>query len=56
MEWQLIGALVVMIPIILLPVAFIWYLNFGGMRLLLRVVRRGRVSSTDKKLAPEEAK
>ncbi len=55
MEWQLVVALVIMIPVILLPVAFIWYLNLGGMRLLLRVVRRGR-SSRDKRLAPEEVK
>ncbi len=31
MEWQFIVALVVMIPIILLPVAFVWYLNLGGL-------------------------
>ena len=30
MEWQFIVALVVMIPVILLPVAFVWYLNLGG--------------------------
>ena len=31
MEWQFIVALVVAIPIILFPVAFIWYLNIKGM-------------------------
>lgn len=30
MDWEFIVALVVAIPIILLPVAFIWYLNLGG--------------------------
>jgi len=30
MEWEFIVALIVAIPIILLPVAFIWYLNLGG--------------------------
>ena len=30
MEWQLILALVIAIPIILIPAALIWYLNIGG--------------------------
>ena len=30
MEWQIIVALVIVIPVILLPVAFIWFLNIGG--------------------------
>jgi len=29
MEWQFIVALVIAIPIILFPAAFIWYLNLG---------------------------
>ena len=31
MEWQVILALVLAIPIILFPAAFVWYLNVGGM-------------------------
>jgi len=30
MEWQVILALVIAIPIILFPAAYIWYLNVGG--------------------------
>ena len=30
MEWQVILALVLVIPLILFPAAFIWYLNIGG--------------------------
>jgi len=30
MEWQLIVALAIVIPIILFPAAFVWYLNIGG--------------------------
>ena len=30
MEWQLIVALIVAIPVILFPVAFVWYINIGG--------------------------
>jgi len=39
MEWQVILALVLGIPVILLPVAFVWYLNVSG---LYRVVRDAR--------------
>jgi hypothetical protein len=39
MEWEFAVALVVMVPVILLPVAFVWYLNLGGM---LAAVRRAR--------------
>lgn len=30
MEWEFVVALIVCIPIILFPVAYIWYLNIGG--------------------------
>ncbi len=30
MEWGFVVALVVAIPVILFPVAFVWYLNIGG--------------------------
>ena len=30
MEWQFVVALVIAIPVILLPVALIWYVNIGG--------------------------
>ena len=39
MEWQVILALVLGIPAILLPVAFVWYLNISG---LYQVVRDAR--------------
>jgi heme/copper-type cytochrome/quinol oxidase subunit 2 len=56
MEWQLIVALVIMIPIILVPVAFVWYLNLGGMRLLLRAVRRTKIAGKERRAAPDEAR
>ena len=31
MQWEFIVALVLGIPVILLPVAFVWYLNIGGL-------------------------
>ena len=51
MEWQFIVALVVMVPVILLPVAFVWYLNLGG---ILAAVRRAR--ATDKERLATETK
>jgi hypothetical protein len=42
MDWEFIAALVVAIPIILLPVAFVWYLNLGGIYAAFREARRKR--------------
>ena len=39
MEWQVIVALVVAIPIILFPVAFLWYLNVSGLYRVIWVTR-----------------
>ena len=30
MHWELIVALIVAVPIILFPAAYVWYINFGG--------------------------
>ena len=30
MEWEMVVAIAVITPIILLPVAFVWYLNLAG--------------------------
>ena len=43
MEWQVIVALVIAIPIILFPVAFIWYLNIGGIYAAVKEARARRV-------------
>ena len=42
MDWRFIVALVVAVPIILLPVAFVWYLNIGGVLAAMREARRKR--------------
>jgi hypothetical protein len=36
MEWQIIVALVVVAPLILLPAALIWYIHIGGIYTALR--------------------
>ena len=43
MEWQVIVALVIAIPIILFPVAFVWYLNIGGIYAAVKEARARRV-------------
>ena len=44
MEWQVILALVLVIPIVLVPVAFVWYLNIGGVYAAIKEVRERRVT------------
>jgi len=45
MEWQFIVALVVIIPVILFPVAFVWYLNLSGVFTALRKRSRREAAS-----------
>ena len=44
MEWQTIVALVVMVPVIMLPVALVWYINLGGILAAVREARARRVA------------
>ena len=44
MEWPIVLALVLVIPIILTPIALIWYLNIGGIIVLLDKRRRNAVA------------
>ncbi|MFC2044773.1 hypothetical protein ACFLT8_06260 [Chloroflexota bacterium] len=48
MQWELIVALVIAVPIILFPAAFVWYLNIGGVYTALKeaLVKR----TADKKI------
>jgi hypothetical protein len=48
MQWELIVALVVAIPVILFPAAFVWFLNISGILTVYkesraRAKRRARV-------------
>ncbi|MFC2001191.1 hypothetical protein ACFLUZ_01655 [Chloroflexota bacterium] len=54
MEWQIVVALVVAIPIILFPAAYVWYLNIGGMVAAVKDARAARVAR--EKVAGEAAK
>jgi hypothetical protein len=39
MEWWVVLALVLGIPLILLPVALVWYLNISGIYQVIRATR-----------------
>ena len=42
MQWEMIVALVVAIPVILFPAAFVWYLNVGGIVTALREAKAAK--------------
>ncbi len=42
MQWELIVALVLAIPVILFPAAYIWYLNIGGIYAAVRKTREAK--------------
>ena len=42
MQWELIVALVIAIPVILFPAAFVWYLNIGGIVQAVREAKAAR--------------
>ena len=44
MQWELIVALVVAIPVILFPAAFVWYLNLGGVYAAVKEARARKVA------------
>ena len=48
MHWELIVALVIVIPIILFPAAFVWYLNIGGIYAALREALKRRAIQQQK--------
>jgi hypothetical protein len=42
MQWEFAVALVIAIPIILFPAAYVWYLNIGGIYTTVKEVRTRR--------------
>ena len=56
MDWQLIVALVVIIPVILFPAAFVWYLNIGGIYTAIKEARERRVVQEEKPKVLAEVK
>ncbi len=56
MQWQLIVALVVIVPVILVPVLFVWYLNVGGIYAAVKETWARRAVTEKGKKAAVEAK
>ena len=52
MNVELIVALVIAIPVVLFPVAFVWYINFGG---IIHAVREARAARAKKAAAKTTA-
>ncbi len=48
MQWEFIVALVIAIPIIIFPVAFVWYLNAGGLVSAIRSARAKKAAREEK--------
>lgn len=46
MQLELIIALVIAIPVILFPAAFVWYINVGGILHAVREARAATVKTT----------
>ena len=44
MQWEIIVVLVIAIPVILFPAAFVWYLNMGGVFSAIKEARARRLA------------
>ena len=44
MQWELIVILVIAIPVILFPAAYVWYINIGGLAILFKEARERRAN------------
>jgi hypothetical protein len=51
MEGTMIVALVLAIPVVLFPAAFVWYVNLGGIAKAVREARAARASKAAVKAA-----
>ena len=50
MQWEFIVALIIGIPVILFPVAFVWYLNVGG---IYTAIKEARAKKAAREEVPE---
>ena len=56
MDWQIVVALAIAVPVILLPVAVVWYINGAGMYLAFRAgLEKRRAVRTELKQAESKA-
>jgi len=50
MQWEFVVALIIAIPIILFPAAFVWYLNVGGIYTAIKEARGKRAVREGKRV------
>ena len=55
MQWEFVVALVIAIPIILFPAAFVWYLNVGGIYAAIKEARAKRAAREERAKATVRA-
>ncbi|HEY98344.1 MAG TPA: hypothetical protein G4O16_09230 [Dehalococcoidia bacterium] len=48
MQWELIVILVIAIPVILFPAAYVWYINIGGLTNIFKEAREKRAARAGK--------
>jgi len=44
MQWQVVLAIVIAVPVIMLPVALVWYLTLGGMYAAAKEARQHKAA------------
>ncbi len=49
MQWELIVTLVIAIPVILFPAAYVWYMNIGGIYAAIKEARARRATDREGK-------
>ncbi len=54
MEWKFIIALVIAIPVVLFPVALVWFLNIGGIISAVKEIRARRKARAKASVASTE--
>jgi len=50
MQWEFLVALIVAIPVILFPAAFVWYLNASGVFKAIKEARAKKLSKRQEEL------
>ena len=50
MEWQFMALIMLAIPVILFPAAFVWYLNIGGIYAAIKEARKRKAEAKKSRL------
>ena len=56
MEWQIIVALAIGIPVVLFPLVFVWFLNISGIYTVIRETRKRRIAREKRLLTTQIVK